>query len=85
LDWREWIGFVGGLLTTVGLIPQVWRLFKLRSAHEISLTYSILFIIGISFWLSYGIWRGLLSVILWNSVSLVLGIGMLYAKLKWGR
>jgi MtN3 and saliva related transmembrane protein len=85
LDWREWIGFIGGLLTTVGLIPQVWRLFKLKSAHEISLTYSILFIIGISFWLSYGIWRGLLSVILWNSVSLVLGIGMLYAKLKWGR
>jgi MtN3 and saliva related transmembrane protein len=85
LDWREWIGFIGGLLTTVGLIPQVWRLFKLKSAHEISLTYSILFIVGISFWLSYGIWRGLLSVILWNSVSLVLGIGMLYAKLKWGR
>lgn len=85
MDWREWIGFIGGLLTTVGLIPQVWRLFKLKSAHEISLTYSILFIIGISFWLSYGIWRGLLSVIIWNSVSLVLGIGMLYAKLKWGR
>lgn len=85
MDWREWIGFSGGLLTTVGLIPQIWRLFKLRSAHEISLTYSVLFVIGISFWLSYGIWRGLLSVILWNSVSLVLGIGMLYAKLKWGR
>jgi MtN3 and saliva related transmembrane protein len=85
LDWREWIGFIGGLLTTVGLIPQIWRLFKLRSAHEISLTYSVLFVIGIAFWLSYGIWMGLLSVILWNSVSLVLGIGMLYAKLKWGR
>ncbi len=85
MDWREWIGFIGGLLTTVGLIPQIWRLFKLRSAHEISLIYSVLFVIGIAFWLSYGIWMGLLSVILWNSVSLVLGIGMLYAKLKWGR
>ncbi len=85
MDWREWIGFIGGLLTTVGLFPQVWRLFKLRSAREISLTFSVLFVIGIAFWLSYGIWLGLLSVILWNSVSLVLGIGMLYAKLKWGR
>ena len=85
MDWKELIGFVGGLLTTMGMIPQVWRLFKLKSAREISLTFSLLFNIGIGFWLSYGILQGLLSVIIWNGISLVLGCGMLYAKLKWGR
>lgn len=85
MDWKELIGFVGGLLTTMGMVPQVWRLFKLRSAHEISLTFSLLFIIGIIFWMSYGILQGLLSVIIWNGISLVLGCGMLYAKLRWGR
>ena len=85
MDWRELFGFVGGLLTTMGMVPQVWRLFKLKSAHEISLTYCVLFVIGIAFWLFYGLERGLISVIAWNSVSLVLGIGILYAKLKWGR
>jgi len=85
LDWQELLGFIGGLLTTIGMVPQVWRLFKLKSAHEISLTYSVLFVAGIAFWLFYGLERGLLSVILWNAVSLMLGICMLYAKLKWGR
>jgi len=85
LDWKELIGFVGGLLTTMGMVPQVWRLFKLKSAREISLAFSVLFIIGIAFWLSYGILQGLLSVIIWNGISLVLGCGMLFAKLKWGR
>lgn len=85
MDWKELIGFVGGLLTTMGMVPQVWRLFKLRSAREISLTFSLLFIIGIIFWMSYGILQGLLSVIIWNGISLVLGCGMLYAKLRWGR
>lgn len=85
MDWKELIGFIGGLLTTMGMVPQVWRLYKLRSAREISLTFSLLFIIGIIFWMSYGILRGLFSVIIWNGISLVLGCGMLYAKLRWGR
>ncbi len=85
LDWKELIGFIGGLLTTMGMVPQVLRLFKLKSAHEISLTFSLLYGIGISFWLAYGILNGLLSVIIWNSLALALGCGMIYAKLKWGR
>ena len=85
MDWKELIGFVGGLLTTAGMVPQVWRLFKLKSAREISLIFSILFVIGIGFWLCYGILQGLISVIIWNGISLTLGCGMLYAKLTWGR
>jgi MtN3 and saliva related transmembrane protein len=85
LDWKELIGFVGGFLTTMGMIPQVWRLFKLKSAHEISMTFSLSYNIGIAFWLAYGILHGLMSVIIWNAIALVLGCGMIYAKLKWGR
>jgi MtN3 and saliva related transmembrane protein len=85
LDWKELVGLIGGFLTTMGMVPQVWRLFKLKSAHEISLTFSLLFNIGIVFWLAYGILHGLISVIIWNGITLVLGCGMLYAKLKWGR
>ena len=85
MDWHEVLGFVGGFLTTMGMVPQVFRLFKLKSAHEISLTFSILFVVGIAFWLLYGLERGLISVIIWNGISLALGCGMLYAKLRWGR
>ena len=76
MDWKELIGFIGGFLTTMGMVPQVWRLFKLKSAHEISLTFSLFFIIGIAFWLVYGILNGLMSVIIWNGIALVLGFGM---------
>jgi MtN3 and saliva related transmembrane protein len=85
LDWKELLGFVGGALTTVGFIPQVWRLFRLRSAREISLPFTIFFIAGIGFWLSYGIAMGLPSVIIWNAITFALGWAMLYAKLTYGR
>lgn len=85
LDWKELIGFLGGFLTTMGMVPQVWRLFKLKSAHEISLAFSLCLNLGIALWLLYGLLQGLISVITWNGIALVLGCGMLYAKLRWGR
>jgi MtN3 and saliva related transmembrane protein len=85
LDWKELLGFIGGALTTLGFIPQVWRLFRLRSAHEISLPFTIFFLAGIALWLSYGISLGLPSVIIWNATTLGLGWAMLYAKLRYGR
>jgi len=85
LEWNELLGFIGGALTTVGFIPQVWRLFRLRSAREISLPFTIFFILGIGFWLSYGISKGLPSLIIWNAITFALGWAMLYAKLRYGR
>ena len=85
LDWKELIGFIGGFLTTISMVPQVWRLFKLKSAHEISLTFSVFLVIGMALWLVYGVLNGLMSVIIWNAIAFALGCGMLYAKMKWGR
>lgn len=81
----DWLGFVAGLLTTASFLPQVIRVLKLRSAHEISLFFNILFLVGVFIWLGYGIYFGLMPVILWNAVTTVLILALLYAKLKYGR
>jgi MtN3 and saliva related transmembrane protein len=85
LVWKELLGFIGGAFTTIAFIPQVWRLFRLRSAVEISLPFTLLFLLGGACWLTYGILLDLLPVILWNAISLGLTYAMLYAKLKYGR
>ena len=81
----EWLGFFGGAITTLCLVPQIYKIFKLKSAREISLSFTILFAIGITLWLSYGVYSRLTPVILWNSITLVLALSLLYAKLKYGR
>jgi MtN3 and saliva related transmembrane protein len=85
LTWQELLGFGGGLLITLGIIPQVRRLFTLKSAREISLSFTLLFLLGSACWLAYGVSLSLLPVILWNSISLALMCIMLYAKVKYGR
>lgn len=81
----DWLGFIAGAIMTVAFLPQVFRVYHLRSAREISLTFTILFIIGILLWLGYGIVFSLPPVILWNAVSVALAVALLYAKLKYGR
>ena len=83
--WQELLGLVAGAFTTFGFMPQVWRLYKLRSAREISMIFTLLFLVGTICWLTYGILLSLLPVILWNSMTLCLGIAMLFAKIKYGR
>ena len=81
--WQEILGFFRGALISGAMIPQVWRLFNLKSAHEISLPFTWLFLCGTLFWLSYRILLGLPPVIFWNGITLVSAVAMLYAKLKY--
>lgn len=81
----ESLGFIAGALVTFSIIPQLLRVFKLKSAREISTLFTTLLLIGIVIWLAYGIFLGLPPVILWNAIGAVLVAWLLYAKLKYGR
>lgn len=85
MNFGDWLGLIAGVLTTSSFVPQVVRVFKLRSAREISLFFNILFFIGIVIWEIYGIYFKLGPVILWNAITMVLILALLYAKLKYGR
>ena len=82
---QEVFGFVGGVLVTVALVPQVVRIFRLKSALEISLLFTILLLVGMLFWLGYGILFQSFPIILWNAVGAALVATLLFAKLKYGR
>jgi MtN3 and saliva related transmembrane protein len=81
----DWLGLVAGALVTCSLVPQLIRVFKLRSAREISLLFNTLLLLGIITWLAYGIYLKLIPVILWNAIGAALIAVLLYAKLKYGR
>jgi MtN3 and saliva related transmembrane protein len=81
----EYLGLFAGLLTTFALVPQIIRVYKLKSAREISLLYNSSMMTGIILWLVYGIVKGLPSIIIWNSIAVALNAWLLFAKLKYGR
>lgn len=84
MDLTGVIGLAAGLLTTVSLVPQVMKIWKTRSAKDVSRKMFVAFCCGVALWLAYGVMRGDLPMILWNSVSLVLALSILAMKLKFG-
>ncbi|MEW6221972.1 MAG: SemiSWEET family transporter [Candidatus Hadarchaeota archaeon] len=80
----ELLGLVAGAIVALGYIPQVIRVWRLKSAREISLPFTVLVLAGVICWLSYGILLGLASVTLWNSANMLLLSLLLTAKLKYG-
>jgi len=85
LTVAEPLGFIAGALVTGSIVPQVIRVFRLKSAREISTLFTTLLLLGVITWLAYGIWLKLIAVILWNAIGAVLAAVLLYAKLKYGK
>jgi len=80
----EILGLAAGLLVALGLVPQILRVWRLRDAQEISLLFNLLSLTGTTLWLAYGLFLGLLSVIVWNGTNVVLLVVLLAVKLKYG-
>lgn len=72
----ELIGLLAGFCTTLSLVPQLHRMWKAKSAHDLSLAMFFVFGLGVVLWLLYGIGIKSLAVITTNSVSLVLVIAI---------
>jgi MtN3 and saliva related transmembrane protein len=85
LSFTEYLGLVAGFLTTVALIPQILRVYRLKSAREISVLYNTFLLSGLVLWLIYGILLSLVPIIIWNIIGLVLTGLLLLAKFKYGR
>ena len=85
MAFTEYLGLIAGLFVTGSLIPQVYRVFRLKSAREISIFFTTLLLTGMLIWLVYGIVLALMPLILWNVVGAVLVSLLLTAKLKYGR
>jgi MtN3 and saliva related transmembrane protein len=85
LPSSEILGLVAGFFTVFSVVPQIMRVYKLKSAREISIIYNTTMLLGILIWLVYGIVLGLVPIIIWNIIGALLIVLLLLAKLKYGR
>ena len=78
------VGLLAGFLTTIAFVPQAWKIWKAKSAKDLSLPTFIAFTTGVALWLAYGILNQELPIIVWNAVTLVLAGAILVMKVKFG-
>jgi len=78
------IGFLAAILTTVAFVPQFLKIWRARSAKDVSLGMYTVFTLGVALWLAYGILIHSWPIISANCVTLLLAGGVLAMKVKFG-
>jgi MtN3 and saliva related transmembrane protein len=75
-------GYCAAILTTISFVPQLLRVWRLRSARDISLTMFLAFSLGVFLWLIYGISLHSIPMILANGLTLALSLAILILKIR---
>ena len=78
------IGAAAGTLSTIAFVPQAWRIWKTRSARDLSLSMYLIFTSGVALWFVYGLLLGAVPIIVCNGLTLVLAGTVLAMKLRFG-
>ena len=77
------LGYAAGTLTTIAFVPQLLRILRTRSAHDISWWMFGILVAGTLLWLWYGIRVSAWPLIIANTVTLGLAITILLLKLRY--
>jgi MtN3 and saliva related transmembrane protein len=83
MDMIQIIGFVAGTCTSLAAAPQLIKAWKTKEVKDISMKMFLLFVVGISLWLLYGILKSDIPIVITNSISLAFNGAMLALKLKY--
>ncbi|MFN7220360.1 MAG: SemiSWEET transporter [Burkholderiales bacterium] len=80
----EWIGTAAACCTTLAFVPQVLKIWRSRSARDISLPMYLVFAAGVLLWFAYGVLLGAWPIIIANAVTIVLADAVIVMKIRWG-
>lgn len=67
----EIIGILAGLLTSSSYFPQILKIYRMKSANEISLPFLLMQLTGILLWLFYGFTISSIAVVFANILAAI--------------
>ncbi len=78
----ELIGATAAFLTTASFLPQAIKTIKTRDTSGISFAMYLMFVVGVGFWLAYGVLLENNVIIIANVVTFILAGAVLAVKVK---
>ena len=75
------IGYSGGIILSVCLIPQIIKIYQTKHVENLSYTWQLMYIIGISLHLYYAIYYNLLPILIPTILEILLVMLMIFLKI----
>jgi MtN3 and saliva related transmembrane protein len=79
------LGMTAATLTTCSFVPQLTKVWRTKSAADLSYGMFGAFSLGILLWFAYGLLRDDLPVFVANGITLVLSVTILLLKVRFDR
>lgn len=79
------IGFLATGFAVSSTVPQISKALRTKKSDDISLRFIVVLIIGLSFWVIYGIGKRDVVLIIGNSIAVILNTILLILKIKYSR
>ncbi len=80
-EFVDGIGYSGGIILSICLGPQIYKILKTQEVESISILWQILYITGIILHLYYSIYYNLLPIFIPTILELCLIIFLLFLKI----
>ncbi len=81
-DSITYLGFFAATLTTGAFFPQALKTWRTKSAKDLSASMFIMMTLGMVMWLTYGILRNDMPIIIANLVALIFAGVILFVKIR---
>lgn len=85
MNLADIFGLTGGVLTSVGFIPQIIKSWQTKKIGDVALWQPIILTIGMSLWLTYGLMGNKMPVIVSNIFALACNMVILWMKYAYRR
>ena len=76
----EALGYAAAACTTFAFLPQAIRVWRTRSAEDVSLSMYLIIIVGVCLWIVYGLRIHSAPLIAANAITLLLAIAVVVGK-----
>ena len=82
-DYSQYVGIGAGILTSISMLPQLFKIIKEKQAENIS--YGMLFILlaGLGGWIWYGVLKNDYPIIITNGFSFLLNLVIIFFSIKY--
>lgn len=75
------LGFAAAFCTTISFLPQAIRVIRTRDTYALSLSMYSIFTLGVTLWLTYGVYRQDWAIVTANAITLLLAMTILATKI----
>jgi MtN3 and saliva related transmembrane protein len=80
MDYLNLFGFIATVTSIIGLLPQVYKTYKIKSAHDVSMAMLYNYLVCSTAWIVYGLLTYSKFVVYSNIIGLITSLVSILQK-----